>query len=129
MTLGCRCLIDPGFYGNGCPTNARRSCTTVSQELELFENYLHSAALFLRVLVLPLVQAETAFNIERASFHHVLSYGFTLFPPRFHVDIDDFLSRLARLHLKLTINRQRELANRCALGSNPQLRVAGQVPH
>src|SRR4051794_13704827 len=74
------------FATASAATRARPASAAVAEELELLEHDLHAAALFLRVLVLPLVEAQAPFDVQRAAFGHILGDRLALFAPRLDVD-------------------------------------------
>src|SRR6185369_2349574 len=101
----------------------------VTEKLEIFEHNLHPAALLLCVLVFPLVEPQTAFDEQWAPFGAILRDRLALLTPRLDVDVDHLFPAFAGLHLELTVDRQRELANRRAFRRNAQLGIAREIPH
>ena len=128
MTFRRRCLIEARLRV-GCTTRAAATTAAITKELKLFEHYAHPAALFLGVLVLPLVELESTLDEERASLRAILRDRFALFAPRFDVYEDHLLAAFAGLHLKLAVDREAELANRRPLRRHAQLGVAREIAH
>ena|SRR6478609_10130606 len=56
-----------------------------AKELELVHDDLHARTLFLRGLVFPLVEAQTAFDKERSTLGDVLRNRLAGFSPRFAI--------------------------------------------
>lgn len=98
------------------------------EELERFHHDTESAALLAGLFVVPLIQAQTAFDQNRTALFQILSDDFGLFPEGIDINKRNFLFLLARFVAPRAIDRKADLGDSGAFGSVAQLRVARQVP-
>src|SRR5262245_43776560 len=65
MALGRTAALLTATFRPG--RTAATTAAAVTEELELLQHHFHAAAFFLGVFVLPLIEAQAAFDVERAA--------------------------------------------------------------
>src|SRR6185503_6890633 len=102
-------------------TRVVASAATVN-ETETFEDYPKLGLLLVGVLVLPLVEFQTAFEEKRPALFHVLGDNFRLTPEGVDVHERHFLLLLPCFRSPVAIHGQAKTAHGRALGRVAQFR-------
>src|SRR5258708_32092451 len=105
------------------------TAAAIPKELERFQHGLHAAAFLFGVLVFPLVETQTAFDVERTAFGDVLRNDFALFAPCFDVNIRDLFLGLAAFGFILAVDGQAESADSGTRVRHAQLMGAREIAH
>src|ERR1044071_968667 len=100
---------------------------TATEHLHHLADHFEFTPLLARLLVIPGIELEPAFDENRAAFLEIFARHLGSATPKGHVDKGDFFTLLAVIERVLAIDRNPEISDRAAFRRVAHFRVAGQV--
>lgn len=110
-------------------TTTGGAIVAASEKLNALSHDAETAALLTGVLVIPLVELETAFHQEWTTFAHVLADVFSRTAEDIDINKGNLFALFTGFGAPDTIDSKPDLGDRRAFGRVPQLGVAGQIAH